>query len=209
MRIQELRELSFKLSYLPLVYPTFFLCVFLSHRSFSFRVLEKVGIRGCKVFREKIDRLFWPDYISREFLNTGKRITEGQCERIVQLADNNPYYVQQLAQTTWLHCQSDSCTDSDITDAFEDILRQQGELNRALTLSLTISQQNLLHAMSAGEKNLSSQRVMKEYRLKSSTEVSRARKALIANDILDDFGKQYSFEDPIYEYWLKNVFFKD
>lgn len=30
-----------------------FLCVFLSHRSFSFRVLEKVGIRECKVFREK------------------------------------------------------------------------------------------------------------------------------------------------------------
>ena len=52
MRIQELRELSFKLSYLPLVYPTFFLCVFLSHRSFSFRVLEKVGIRECKVFGE-------------------------------------------------------------------------------------------------------------------------------------------------------------
>ena len=53
MRIQELRELSFKLSYLPLVYPTFFLCVFLSHRSFSFRVLKKVGIRECKVFRSK------------------------------------------------------------------------------------------------------------------------------------------------------------
>lgn len=56
MRIQELRELSFKLSYLPLVYPTFFLCVFLSHRSFSFRVLEKVGIRECKVFRENTTR---------------------------------------------------------------------------------------------------------------------------------------------------------
>ena len=54
MRIQELRELSFKLSYLPLVYPTFFLCVFLSHRSFSFRVLEKVGIRECKVFSVQI-----------------------------------------------------------------------------------------------------------------------------------------------------------
>ena len=54
MRIQELRELSFKLSYLPLVYPTFFLCVFLSHRSFSFRVLEKVGIRECKVLRKNL-----------------------------------------------------------------------------------------------------------------------------------------------------------
>ena len=38
MRIQELRELSFKTSYLPLGYPTFFSCVFLSHRSFSFRL---------------------------------------------------------------------------------------------------------------------------------------------------------------------------
>ena len=56
MRIQELRELSFKLSYLPLVYPTFFLCVFLSHRSFSFRELKKVGIRGCKVFRKNTTR---------------------------------------------------------------------------------------------------------------------------------------------------------
>ena len=56
MRIQELRELSFKLSYLPLVYPTFFLCVFLSHRSFSFRVLKKVGIRECKVFRGNTTR---------------------------------------------------------------------------------------------------------------------------------------------------------
>jgi hypothetical protein len=65
MRIQELRELSFKLSYLPLVYPTFFLCVFLSHRSFSFRVLEKVGIRECKVFREKYYPQGW-----RFFLKT-------------------------------------------------------------------------------------------------------------------------------------------
>ena len=44
---------EFQSIYLPLVYPTFFLCVFLSHRSFSFRVLEKVGIRECKVFRSK------------------------------------------------------------------------------------------------------------------------------------------------------------
>ena len=66
MRIQELRELSFKLSYLSLVYPTFFLCVFLSHWSFSFRVLEKVGIRECKVFREKYYPQDW-----RFFLKTG------------------------------------------------------------------------------------------------------------------------------------------
>ncbi|EFB30413.1 hypothetical protein HMPREF0971_03268 [Segatella oris F0302] len=35
-----MRELSFT-AYLSLVYPTFFLCVFLSHRSFSFQVPYK------------------------------------------------------------------------------------------------------------------------------------------------------------------------
>ena len=188
-------------------------CLYGSRRHMMMEVFGKVSMPfykfGAIYFLEKIDPSFWPDFISREFRNTGKAISSGQCERIVKLVDNNPYYVQQLAQTTWLHCQGDTCSDSDITDAFDEILRQQGELNRALTLSLTISQQNLLRAMSAGEKNLSSQKVMTEYKLKSSTEVSRARKVLIANDILDDFGKQYSFEDPIYEFWLRNVFFKD
>lgn len=113
---------------------------------------------GAIYFQNKIDSSFWPEFISREFRNTGKSITKEHG-----LADNHPYYVQQISQTTWLHCQTDTCKDSDIDDAFEDILRQQGELYRALTLSLTIPQQNLLNAMAAGEKNLSSQRVMKQY----------------------------------------------
>ena len=55
MRIQELRELSFKLSYLPLVLSDifFFYASFCRIGRFSFRVLKKVGIRECKVFREK------------------------------------------------------------------------------------------------------------------------------------------------------------
>lgn len=50
--------------------------------------------------------------------------------------------------------------------------------------------------------------VMEKYGLKSTTEISRARKALVAKDIIDAFGKVYSFEDPLYEYWLKNVYFR-
>lgn len=57
------------------------------------------------------------------------------------------------------------------------------------------------------ERSLSSRETMSRYGLKSTTEISRARKALVSMDILDDFGKIYSFEDPVYEYWLKNVFF--
>ena len=50
MRILEVRELSF-IFYLPLVNPTFFLCVFPSGRSFSFQGLSKgAGFRTNKVY---------------------------------------------------------------------------------------------------------------------------------------------------------------
>jgi len=56
MRIQELRELSFKLSYLPLVYPTFFLCVFRSHRSFRFG-----GLKGRDADKQNISGKILPE----------------------------------------------------------------------------------------------------------------------------------------------------
>lgn len=187
-------------------------CLFGSRRHMMMEVFGKSSMPfykfGSICFLEKINRNFWPDFIMGEFAKTGKSIEKEQCEKIVELADNNPFYVQQLSQTAWLHTQDGVCTDNTVDEAFDDILRQQGELNRALTATLTITQQNLLHAMAEGEKSLSSMAVMEKYGLKSTTEISRARKALVAKDILDNFGKVYSFEDPLYEYWLKNVYFR-
>ena len=67
MWILELRELSFKKSYPPLVYPTFFLCVFPSHRSFSFQVLFCGGDGQTRFFKKIL-----PDEGGVEiFLKTG------------------------------------------------------------------------------------------------------------------------------------------
>lgn len=187
-------------------------CLFGSRRHMMMEAFGKASMPfykfGAIYFLEKIDEGFWPEFIAGEFAKTGKSISTEQCREIVRLADNNPYYVQQLSQTTWLHCPNGACEDGTVQEAFEDILRQQGELNRALTTTLTLVQQNLLHAMANGEQSLSSKEVIETYGLKSTTEISRARKALVAKDILDDFGKCYTFEDPLYEYWLKNVFFR-
>ena len=187
-------------------------CLFGSRRHMMMEVFGKASMPfykfGAIYFLEKIDAEFWPEFIAGEFAKTGKAISTEQCKEIVRLADNNPYYVQQLSQTAWLNCQSGVCEDNTVQEAFEDILRQQGELNRALTATLTLTQQNLLHAMVNGEKSLSSKEIIEKYGLKSTTEISRARKALVAKDILDDFGKCFTFEDPLYEYWLKNVFFR-
>lgn len=185
-------------------------CLYGSRRHMMMEVFGKVSMPFYKFgdlrFLKKIDRSYWLDYIPRQFDKTGKSIATEACEQLVDLADNNPYYVQQLSQTAWMLTE-DHCSVSVVMDAFECVLAQIGELNRALTRTLTISQQNLLHAMVAGEKELSSKKVIDAYDLKSSTNVSRARKALVEKDILDDFGKEYTFEDPLYEYWLRTVWF--
>lgn len=185
-------------------------CLYGSRRHMMMEVFGKVSMPFYKFgdlrFLKKIDRSYWLDYIPRQFDKTGKSIVPEACEQLVNLADNNPYYVQQLSQTAWMLTEK-HCSVPVVMDAFECVLAQIGELNRALTRTLTISQQNLLHAMVSGEKELSSKRVIDEYDLKSSTNVSRVRKALVEKDILDDFGKEYTFEDPLYEYWLRTVWF--
>lgn len=119
-------------------------CLFGSRRHMMMEVFGKSSMPfykfGSIYFLEKINRTFWPDFIMGEFAKTGKSIEKEQCERIVELADNNPFYVQQLSQTAWLHAQDGICTDTTVDEAFDDILRQQGELNRALTATLTITQ---------------------------------------------------------------------
>ena len=72
---------------------------------------------------------------------------------------------------------------------------------------LSISQQNLLNAIVNGENNLTSAAVLDKYQLKNSLTVLRAKKALVSLDIIDDFGRVVSMEDPIYAFWLKNYYF--
>ena len=162
---------------------------------------------GKTLFLEKIDRKHWPGFIIGKFKETGKSISKEQCDRIVDLVDNNPYYIQQLSEEVWNRTES-ACLDSTLSDAFHAMVNGQAGLNLALTLTLTLSQQNLLHAIVDGQKNLSSNYVLDRYDLKNSLTVQRARNALVKMDIIDNFGKEVSMEDPIYAFWLKEVYFK-
>jgi hypothetical protein len=49
---------------------------------------------------------------------------------------------------------------------------------------------------------------MDKYNLSSPTMISRARKALVEKDILDYIGGVYSFQDPMYAYWMKHQYFR-
>ena len=162
---------------------------------------------GDMLFLDKIKTPEWVDFISRRFKETGKYIDEDTCKEIISLTDNHPYYVQQLSQQVWLRTESMATLET-VREAHSDIVAQLSLMFDNVTQTLTNGQLCLLKAMSAGEKNISSKAVMDKYHLSSPTMISRARKALVERDILDYISGVYSFQDPIYAYWLKKEYFR-
>jgi hypothetical protein len=161
---------------------------------------------GDLLFLEKITTEPWVDFIAGKFRATGKSISKENVELICTLADNHPYYVQQLSQQSWLRTDK-QCSAEIIHEAHEAIVAQLSLLFVTITESLTANQLNLLRSIIAGARALSSTEVMSTYRLGNSSNVARARKALIEKDILDDKAGGLLFQDPMYRHWLAVSYF--
>ena len=153
-------------------------------------------------FLNKIDTEHFIPFIIERFSSTGKSITEDACRKIIALADNHPYYVQQLSQLSWLRT-SGQCDVETVVKAHLSLVEQLSLLFSNLMETLTFQQTCYLHALIAGEKAITSAETMYKYHISSATAASRSLKTLIKKDILDSKSGEISFQDPIFEYWLR------
>jgi len=161
---------------------------------------------GDMIFLEKIDTASWTGFISERFSATGKTISDNLAELIVRLADNHPYYVQQLSQQVWLRTENE-CNMMIVEQAHQSLVEQLSLLFATITETLSNSQISFLEAIVAGETAFSSAAVIEKYRLNSSSNVTRSRNALIDKEILDNNAGTVSFQDPMYSFWLKTSYF--
>ena len=147
-------------------------------------------------FLNKIDTEHFIPFITERFSSTGKSITEDASRNIVSLADNHPYYVQQLSQLSWLRT-SGQCDVETVVKAHLSLVEQLSLLFSNLMETLTFQQTCYLHALIAGEKSITSAETMYRYHISSATAASRSLKTLIKKDILDSTSGEISFQDPI------------
>ena len=161
---------------------------------------------GNLIFLNKIETSHLVEFFQSRFADTNKRITEEASTLIAALTDNHPYYAQQLAQLSWLRTE-DVCTAEIVREAHAGLVEQLSLLFVTITETLTTQQLNYLRALIAGEKSISSTEVMHRYRISSPTSIARSKAALVKNDILDNQAGCYSFQDPIYAYWLETQYF--
>lgn len=158
-------------------------------------------------FLNKIDTEHFIPFITERFSSTGKSITEDASRNIVSLADNHPYYVQQLSQLSWLRT-SGQCDVDTVVKAHLSLVEQLSLLFSNLMETLTFQQTCYLHALIAGEKSITSAETMYRYHISSATAASRSLKTLIKKDILDSKSGEISFQDPIFEYWLRHDYYR-
>ena len=162
---------------------------------------------GELIYLKKIETEEWIPFIRRRFNDTGKEISAEDARLIAQLADNHSYYVQQLAQQSWFRT-GRKCNREIILSAREDIVGQLGLLFANITERFSASQMGLLRAILAGEKQLSAQQTLQQYRLGTSANVVRVKRGLIESEVLDDSSGELTFLDPMFRYWLESIFFQ-
>lgn len=162
---------------------------------------------GDIVFLEKIQHEEWITFITGRFNDTGKKIKSNDAGLIADLAECHSYYVQQLAQQSWLRSEI-TCNQKIVSEAFEDLVLQLSMLFQTITDGLNNSQINFLKAVINNVEHLSSQAIINEYHLGTSANVLKIKKSLVNKEIIDIQNGIVIFLDPLYKYWFKKYFFK-
>ena len=163
---------------------------------------------GDILFLTKISKESWIPFICQRFSDTGKCIAEADAALIADLAECHPYYVQQLAQQSWLRTATD-CSETIVREAHEGIGAQLSLLFQSKTEELSTPQINFIKALLDDVEKFSSKDVLDEYRLGSSANVVRVKKALESKEVIDIQSGSIAILDPMYKSWLKTYYFKN
>ncbi|MEA3445570.1 MAG: ATP-binding protein [Bacteroidota bacterium] len=161
---------------------------------------------GDLIFLSKIDSAYWKLFITERFRSTGKEINPEQAGRIAALVDCHPYYVQQLAQLVWLRTEK-SVNNTIIEKAIDSLTLQLSMLFQNMTESLSTTQVNFLKMILDKVIRLSSKENIENYKIGTSANIVRIKKALNNKEIIDEQPDEIKILDPLYALWLKKYYF--
>ncbi len=161
---------------------------------------------GDIILLDKIGLNDWIQFLYNGFAKTGKTLEKSHAAIIPRLMKNHPWYVQQLAHYTW-NLTGNFATIKEIKEALNEVIAANSPFFQKEIETMSITQINLLKAVVAGEKQLTSARVMHKYKLGTPRNVQKNRNILINNDVIENRDKSFEFLDPVFEIWFKKQFF--
>lgn len=120
---------------------------------------------------------------------------------------NHPYFVQQLAQKTWIMT-TELANSNSVKEALDELLHENSILYLREVENMSNPQVNFLRAILDKIKQFSAASTLKKYGLGTSANVQKIKAALEQKEVLDFMGPYPEFIDPLFELWLKQIYFK-
>jgi hypothetical protein len=102
----------------------------------------------------------------------------------------------------WNRTESEA-TSKIVDESMNLVIRSNALHYRDICDALSNTQLNLLYAILAGETKLTAAKTMQRFKLGTPRNVSKNKKTLIEKDIVEILGQSITFNDPIFEYWLR------
>ena len=151
---------------------------------------------------EKIPEKHWISFIMGSFENSDKIISKDLVRKMIGMTNNHPDYLQQLSHNVWNRADSEA-TSKIVDESMNLVLRSNALRYQDICDALSNTQINLLYAILAGETKLTAAKTMQQFKLGTPRNVSKNKKILIVKDIVEIHGNSILFNDPIFEYWLR------
>jgi len=157
---------------------------------------------GDIIFLQKIATEYWITYICERFEQTGKHISEELAEKICKQVENHSAYVQQLAWLVWIRTEK-TATQQGLDEALQDLIYQNSMLYHNYLEGLTSLQLNFLKAVANGiHAHFSRKEILTQYKLGTSANISRIKKALEDRELIDISPNYITFNDTVFRLWF-------
>ncbi len=160
---------------------------------------------GEVMFLKKIDAEYWVEYIVNQFKKTKKTISGELAAHIAQLMENHPYFVQMLAKNVWQNTQK-VCDENIISSTLYELLEQYSLMFQRELDNLTNKQINFLKALVDGVTQFSAKDTLANYDLGAQGNTTKIKTALESREIIDLWGDQIEFIDPLFKLWFKRIY---
>jgi len=92
-----------------------------------------------------------------------------------------------------------------LEEAMNLVIRSNALRYQDICDALSNTQLKLLFAILAGETKLTAAKTMQLFKLGTPRNVSKNKKILIEKDLVEIHGQSITFNDPIFEYWLRQM----
>lgn len=158
---------------------------------------------GDILFLERIPIVYWREFITSRFEQTGRRIDARYIDDIYLYVNGDSSYIQQLSWLVWTRTE-DEVTDEVLSESKNDLLTQNHALFMEHINGLSASQIRFVKAIQAGNSaNIGRKEVIDEFELGSTANVATMKKALQKKEIIDVEGRNVYFSDPLFSHWLR------